>query len=128
MLLFETRGLVEKHEGFDRIVRNEYYTLGGSWPHFWVHFPLVNPGAMAFVTFRLQFLNPTTEDVVEAIADAFQTGSQTVISGGSPVDGYTVGVGCTSTACEAPVHLVDCPVKETSTLIPECCEESASLT
>jgi predicted dehydrogenase len=29
LLLFETRGLVEKNEGFDRIVRNEYYTTEG---------------------------------------------------------------------------------------------------
>jgi len=112
-----------------KFVRNEYYTLGGSWPHFWVHFPLVDPGAMAFVTFRLQFDNPTNNDVVEAVADAFQTGSQTTVTGGTPVSGYTPGSGCGGGFCASPtVHLVTCPIKETSKLIPECCEESVSLT
>jgi hypothetical protein len=29
LLVFETRGIVEKHEGFPRVVRNEYYTTEG---------------------------------------------------------------------------------------------------
>ena len=109
-------------------VRNEFYTLGGDWPHFWAYFPFVDPGGMAYVTFRLAFDNPTTEDVVEAVADAFQVGSQALVQGGSPVQGYVPGSGCTGSFCQDPeVHLVDCPVKETSMLIPNCCEESISL-
>jgi len=76
----------------------------------------------------LQFTGSTTDDRVEAVADAFQIGSQSVVENDSPVPGYTVGAGCTSPVCEsAEVHLVDCPIKETSQLIPTCCEESVSL-
>jgi hypothetical protein len=113
--------------GNKRYVRNAFYTLGGSWPHFWAYFPLVDPGGQAYTTFRLQFDDPTSAEFVEAVADAFEVGSQAAIGGNSPVPGYQLGGGCNDVVCMTTMHLIDSPVKESSQLIAECCESTSIL-
>lgn len=104
--------------------QREFYRLGGTWPHYWVTWDLVDPGAMATATFRLRFTDVDSEDVIEAIADAFAVGGNLVVSGGSPVPGYVLGEGPVSTPPE--MHLVECPKFASTGLNQEpCCESSA---
>lgn len=105
-------------------VKNEYYTLGGSYPYFWAHFPKVDPGAMAFVTFRVRFQGATAEDVVELVAEGFELGPGPVVQGDTPVEDYVLGGGCNNGKCVTTV--ITPPVKETSILIPECCTEESA--
>ena len=106
-------------------ISNEFYVLGGVYPHFYAIWDKVDPGTMASVTFRIQYVDTTTTDSIEAIADAFAVGSNIIINpDGSPVPGYKPGEGPLTTPSN--LHLVDCPVHEGAAMIPECCEESVS--
>jgi hypothetical protein len=76
----------------------EYYQLGGSWPFFWAHWDRVDPGGMAYVTFRLVFSSIDYSEVVQCVADAFTTdGKYKSNVGQPPIPGYVPGVGPVST-------------------------------
>lgn len=111
---------------FLRPGRREYYTLGGEWPHYWALWDRVDPGAMASVTFRLKFDFPTTDQTVEAIADAYDLPKViTKPPGESPVPGYVLGEGPLTTP--DIYHLVDCPIFRSTSMAPCCVEVSESV-
>ena len=117
------QGNVEATASPPKRISNEFYVLGGAYPHFYAIWDKVDPGTMASVTFRLQFINTTTADSVEAVADAFEVGPNITINpDGSPVPGFKPGEGPLTTP--ESMHLVECPLHRGATMIPECCEES----
>lgn len=86
----------------------EYYQLGGSWPFFWAHWDRVDPGGMAYVTFRLVFSSIDYSEVVQCVADAYATGGKYKSNvGQAPIPGYVTGVGPVSTP--GSMHLVPYP-------------------
>lgn len=108
--------------GGARQARDEFYTLGGSYPHFWAHWDCIDPGTMGSVVFRMVFPDAETADRVEMIVDAFEIGSDPVFSGSSPVPGYVPGSGPLTTP--PGMHLVDCPTfANTGLLNGPCCDE-----
>ena len=117
------QGKVDPPANPPKQTQNEFYVLGGTYPHYYAIWNQVDPGSMASVTFRLQFEDTSTTDSVEAIADAFEVGPNITINPfGSPVPGYVPGSGPLTTP--ASMQLVTCPEKRGAALIPECCEES----
>jgi hypothetical protein len=91
--------------------RREPYTVGGSWPCFWVQFDSIDPGQMGSVSFTMEFPDSVSGDIVEAVADAYSvpTGSVGAGAGVPPIPGYDCGTGPTLTSLQ--YRLVNCPIK-----------------
>lgn len=120
------RGNVDATLDPPRFVANEFYTLGGTYPHFFAVWDKVDPGTMASVTFRLRFANTTSIDVVEAIADAFTVGNEILVSSfDSPVPGYIPGSG--PIGVDPALKLLTCPVQKAASIVPECCDVETSV-
>lgn len=106
------------------VVKDELYQLGGAYPHFWAYWDLVNPGVMAYVTFRVQWLNPNSSQIVEVLADAFEIGPDPIIQPeGTPIPGYVPGSGPITTP--ASMRLTTCPTVQRSELVPDCDPEES---
>jgi hypothetical protein len=94
--------------------QQEFYTLGGSYPHFWAYFNSISPSTMGAVSFRAGW-GGDEEAVVQMIVAGFVIGPGGSVSGSTPVPGYTPGVG--------PIGVTDgqivnfCPLKRSTSLM-----------
>lgn len=99
------------------------YELGGAWPHYWVYFDALQPGAVGAVIFRLQCDECASGDSIEMIADAYSLPAPPIVVGDTLIPGYTPGSGPDGQARQ--YRLVSCAVKAAAGLLPsaggDCC-------
>lgn len=104
----------------------EPYSLGGAWPHYYLMFNAIQPGAMGTVSWRLMFPDAVSGDRIELIADAYWSESPRALDpvSGFPIPAYTPGSGPANPSIRID-RLVDCPKKASAEMLVEpCCEEA----
>lgn len=97
----------------------EFFTISGAYPHYWIYFDALNPANLGSVVFRTQFEAGAGvgEDIIEVVTEAFLVGPNPVIQpNGTFVPGYTLGAGPLTTPDS--MRLQECPTKRAATLVP----------
>lgn len=95
--------------------QQEFYRIGGEYPHFFAYFDAINPHSMGSISFRTLW-EPDSEAIIEVIADAYEVGSNPIVDAdGNPIPGYVPGSGPMTTPLE--MRLINCPIKRAGSLI-----------